>query len=248
MSRAPAAGHALRILGHLAGRVAPVPAAAIARSLDLPRSSTYRLLDEMATLGFVTHYADDGTWGLGVAAAELASGYQRQTPLQRIARPALQRLVDATTHNAHLAVLHGRDVLYVIEERAPGRALLVTDVGVRLPATHTASGLAMLAALPARQVTALHPSASTLVTAPGTPSTVTALRRELVDVRRRGYAREDGTVTDGLSSIAHAVLDREGQPVAAVAITYPSALATSEVDRLVRAASSTAGMLSSRLR
>ena len=50
-----------------------------------------------------------------------------------------------TTHNAHLAVLHGRDVLYVIEERAPGRPLLVTDVGVRLPATLTASGLAMLA-------------------------------------------------------------------------------------------------------
>jgi DNA-binding IclR family transcriptional regulator len=40
-------------------------------------------------------------------------------------------LVDATRHNAHLAVLHGRDVLYVIEERAPGRPPLVTDVGVR---------------------------------------------------------------------------------------------------------------------
>jgi len=40
-------------------------------------------------------------------------------------------LVDAARHNAHLAVLHGRDVLYVIEERAPGRPPLVTDVGVR---------------------------------------------------------------------------------------------------------------------
>ena len=52
-------------------------------------------------------------------------------------------------HSAHLAMLHGRDVLYVLEERAPGRPPLVTDVGVRLPAHLTASGRAILAALPA---------------------------------------------------------------------------------------------------
>lgn len=233
MPQAPAAGHALRILTHLAGKVEPLPAAAIARALDLPRSSAYRLLTEMAALGYVTHYRDDGTWGLGLAAFELASGYQRQTPLQRIARPLLQRLVDTSTHNAHLAVLHGRDVLYVIEERAPGRPLLVTDVGVRLPATTTASGLAMLAALPSRQVTALYPDASALVTVPGSPATVTALRRELVEVRRRGWAAEDGTVTPGLQSVAQAVRDRNGHPVAAVALTYPAG-SVADVAEVVR--------------
>ena len=69
----------------------------------------------------------------------------------------------ATTHNAHLAVLHGRDVLYVVEERAAGRPPLVTDVGVRLPAHLTASGLAMLAALPPAQVRALFPSRAAFV-------------------------------------------------------------------------------------
>ena len=56
-------------------------------------------------------------------------------------------------------MLHGRDVLYVVEERAPGRPPLVTDVGVRLPAHLTASGRAILAALPAAQVRALYPDA-----------------------------------------------------------------------------------------
>ena len=68
MSRAPAATHTLRVLTHLAGKVEPVPAAAIAHALDLPRSTTYRLLTEMASLGYATHYRDEGTWGLGVAA------------------------------------------------------------------------------------------------------------------------------------------------------------------------------------
>ena len=121
---------------------------------------------------------------------------QRQAPLQRIARPALRRLVDQTTQNAHLSVLHGRDVLYLIEERAVGRPLLVTDVGVRLPAVLTASGLAMLARLPARQVRALYPDRASLVQRNERgPTSPTELRRLLIDVRARGFGVEDGSVT-----------------------------------------------------
>ena len=53
-------------------------------------------------------------------------------------------LTDRLGESAHLAVPHGRDVLYVIEERAPGRPPLVTEVGVRMPAHLTASGRAIL--------------------------------------------------------------------------------------------------------
>ena len=62
-------------------------------------------------------------------------------------------------------------ILDVIEERVPGRPSLVTDVGVRLPATLTASGLALLAALPAPQVRALYPDASAFVQRHGTGPT-----------------------------------------------------------------------------
>ena len=110
----------------------------------------------MAEEGFVTHLPEERRYGLGVAAFEIGSAYSRQEPLQRLARPLMARLVDVR-HTAHLAVLHGREVLYVVEERAPGRPL-VTDVGVRLPAQLAASGRAMLAALPAAQVRALFPS------------------------------------------------------------------------------------------
>ena len=246
MANATAAGHALRALTHLASRAEPVPAAHLARAIGLPRSSTYHLLAVLVEHGYVVHYAEERTYGIGAAVHELGAGYQRQDPLQRLARPLVEQLVDATTHNAHLAVLSGRDVLYVIEERAAGRPSLVTDVGVRLPATVTASGLAVLAALPGRQVTALYPSASVMVEdGPETPS---ALRRELVDIRARGYAIEEGSVSPDLSSVAAAVLDRDEHPVAAVAITYRS----EEVDDgqradLVAAARQTAGRISARL-
>jgi len=249
VTNAPAARQALELLRLLARHTEPLPAGAIARELQLPRSSTYHLLAVLRDHGFVTHLPEERRYGLGVAAFELGSAYQRQAPLQRIARPLLGRLVDATTHNAHLAILHGRDVLYVIEERAPGRPLLVTDVGVRLPATLTASGLAMLAALPPAQVRALFPHKDTLVQRDGRgPTTVSELRRELTEVRRRGYALEDGSVSDGLSSVARAVLDHTQHPVAGVAVTFPTETTdAAEQAGLVQAVTRAAATLSGRI-
>ena len=64
---------------------------------------------------------------------------------------------------------------------------------MRLPAQLTASGRAMLAALPPVQIRALYPDPAAFVlrTAVG-PRSPSALRTLLVDVRRRGYAVEDG--------------------------------------------------------
>jgi DNA-binding IclR family transcriptional regulator len=234
MANAPAATQALAVLRLLARHTEPVPASAIARDLDLPRSSVYHLLTALGDQGFVVHLADERRYGLGVAAFELGSAYTRQAPLQRLARLPLVRLVDTTGHNAHLAVLHGSDVLYVIEERAPGRSSLVTDVGVRLPAQLTASGLAMLASLPPQQVRALFPSRDAFVQRHGVgPATLSGLRAVLSRVCRDGFALEDGTVTPEFASVAAPVLDHVGHPVAGVAVTYPAAEVTQDQRRVL---------------
>lgn len=245
---APAAGHALAILTLLARHVTPVPAATIARELGLPRSSTYHLLAVLVEQGYAVHLPEERRYGLGVAAFELGSAYTRQAPLERIARPRLTRLADAVGHSAHLAVLHGRDVLYVVEERVAGRPSLVSDVGVRLPATLTATGLALLAALPAAQVRALFPSPDAFVQRhPDSlgPTSLGALRRVLSATRQRGYAVEDGLVTPGLASVGAAVPDHTGHPVAAVAVTYP--VGQADVGAIVETVRGTAEELSHRL-
>jgi DNA-binding IclR family transcriptional regulator len=221
MSQVPAATRALRVLRFLASQPDPVPLERIMRACELPRSTAYHLLRAMVDEGFVVHLAEEHRFGLGVAAFEVGSGYSRQAPLQRIARRPLAALVDRAGQSAHLAVLHGRDVLYVLEERAPGRPPLVTDVGVRLPAHLTASGRAILASLPAPQVRALYPAPTAFVDRHGTgPRTLSALRTVLSETRQRGYATEEGEVTPGLASVAAAVHDHNGHPVAGVAMTY----------------------------
>ncbi len=249
MATVPAAQQTLDILRLLSAQAGPVPAAVIVRELGLPRSTVYHLLGTLLANGFVTHLPEDRRYALGIAAYELGTGYTRQAPLQRLARVPLADLVDRCGHTAHLAVQHGREVVYVIEERAPGRPPLVTDVGVRLPAQLTASGRAMLAALPAAQIRALFPDPAAFVlrTAVG-PRSPSALRQLLAEIRRRGWADEDGEVSAGWASVAAAVLDHAGHPVAGVAVTFPSAgLAPARRERLAALVVRTADGLTRRI-
>jgi DNA-binding IclR family transcriptional regulator len=247
MGQVPAATKAMRVLKFLASQPDPVPLEHVMRACDLPRSTAYHLMAAMAEEGFVTHLADERRFGLGVAAFEVGSGYARQAPLQRLARRPLATLADRVGESAHLAVPHGRDVLYVIEERAPGRPPLITDVGVRLPAHLTASGRAILAELPAAQVRALYPGKDAFVarTEVG-PTTPAALRTILSETRQRGYAVENGEVTAGLASIAVPVLDHNGLPLAGVAVTYPVD-GGADVDAIAAAVRTTAQTLSRRV-
>lgn len=229
MTNVPAAAQALDVLTLLGRRATPVPATAIARDLGLPRSTVYHLLAALRERGFVVHLPEERRYGLGTAAFELGSAYSRQEPLRWIARTMLARLVAETGQNGHFAVLDGRETLYLIEERAANRPSLVTEVGVRLPAPLTASGLAMLAALPVQQVRALWPSRHDLPRRHDAgPGSLTELRALLIETRRSGYAYENGSVTPGFSSVAAPVLDHTGYPLAAVALTFPGEEVDSE--------------------
>jgi DNA-binding IclR family transcriptional regulator len=245
----PAATRALKVLRFLAGQPGPVPMDRIAQAVGLPRSSAYHLLKAMIDEGFVTHLAEERRYGLGVAAFETGSAYLRHDPLERLARPLLVQLVAETGRTAHLGVLHGRELVYLLKEQPPHPVTIVTDVGVRLPATLTASGRALLAGLPAAQVRALFPGPDAFVDRTGRgPHTLVQLRRLLAEERRQGYALEESHVTIGFASIAIAAYDHTGRPAAAFSVTFPAdSLGPDERAEVVRRTGTAAQALTRRL-
>jgi DNA-binding IclR family transcriptional regulator len=235
MTKVPAADNTLRILDFLSIQRGPIPAQMVATALGIPRSSAYHLLTVLTDRGYVTHVPEEKRYGLGPAAYALAASYTRQQPLTRLGAPLIAKLVDQLGESAHMAVLHGTDVLYLVEERARNRPSLITDVGVRLAATKTASGRAMLARLPASQLRADFPQSRDYA----------EVKRLVEVVRNVGYATEDGDVTPGLASVAFAVVDHSGWPAAAIAVTYPQTDAG--VEKIVAAVSAVATELSRRI-
>lgn len=220
MPQVPAAKNVLSVLRYIASQAAPVGAGAIVRDMQLPRSTTYHLLATLIEDGFVVHLPEERKYALGVTAHELGTGYARQAPLQRIARFPMAQLVERTKQTAHLAIMHGREVIYVIEERAKRQADLVTNPGVRLPAHLTASGRAMLALVSQEQLTALYPGPEAFPTRYETGvHSVAALNDLLSEIRAVGYSWEQDEITDGFSSLAVPVRDHSGHAVASVTLT-----------------------------
>jgi DNA-binding IclR family transcriptional regulator len=229
MSNVPGATRALAILQALGRAGSPMPAAAIAKKLGLPRSSTYHLLAAMEQDGFVIHFPEEQRWGLGVSAFELGSAYLRHDPLERLARPLLARLVRDSEKKiaavAQLGILQNSskstDVLYLAKELPHHPVTIVTEVGVRLPAHLTASGKAILCQLDAKQVRAMYAGTTTLVTRTGKgPATIKDLVSDLQIAKANGFSFEESFVTEGYSSIAVSVINHLNMPVAALAMTF----------------------------
>ena len=210
-SQIPAVERVVDVLRHISERGRPIRAASLARALGIPRSSAYHLLAALEQARLVVSYPDDHTWGLGVGLFELGQAYLRQLPFERVARPVLRSLADEVGESAHLAVLHGTEVLYIVKEVAASATPLVTEVGIRLPAHLTATGRAMLATVSAAQLRALFPARRALANRTGKgPYDLRALCAVLEVERERGWALERGEVTDGIASIAVVVNAGEG--------------------------------------
>ena len=214
VSLAPAADRTLDILEFIASN-GQTQAATLARELGIPRSTVYQLLEILERHGLVTRLAEQRAYGIGLKTFELGSAYSRQHRVSQVAHPVLARLVDETGENGHLAVLHGNEIIYVIEERAAHRPPLVSGVGVRLPSHLTATGRAILSALPRNQVRALYPN-----------------RQAFTD--RTGIAEEHGDVTPGFDSYAVAVRDYNDFPIAGLALTFVSGSLRPEQERSLK--------------
>lgn len=232
--RMPALRHGVAVLRFLASKPGPVGAVAIARSLSLPRSSTYQILQVLVDEGLVVHIPDVQGYTLAVGVFELGSAYLRHQPLELLARPILSRLMLNLGLTAHVGILYGHETLYLLKEQPARAATLVTEIGVRLPAHLTATGRAMLAMLPASQVTAIYSSRDLFVqrTERG-PRTLSELKSLLSTDRQRGWSVEDGHTTDGVTCIAAAAVDHNGLPVASFSVSFRSEQLSAD-ERLLR--------------
>lgn len=254
------------MLTALAKASQPLTASALSQRVGMPRSSTYQLLEVLASEGFVTHYPDRARWGLGVAAFELGSAYLRQDPLQRLALPILQQLArrlelgpDAIRQSVVLqfGILDGADSVYLLKETThPANASqisVLSDVGVRLPAHLTASGRAILAGQSPQQLRA---TLASFAKSDGRlsrrtelgPDSIPALKSMLAAEARQGFSVEHGFVTDGLSTVAAAARNHHGISTAAFGITFrTNEMDESQLLKLAALLTQTAERLSRRL-
>jgi IclR family pca regulon transcriptional regulator len=197
----------------------------LARSLGLTRSTAHRYVATLATLGYLQQDEPTRKYRLGPRVLDLGFSMLGSLELREIAAPHLRRLTDVTGHTSNLAIRDDTDVILIDRVRGrPGRyhhLEFTLHVGSRIPAYCSATGKALLAFLPRRDLDQLLDRIDLTQRGPRTLTTKKALLAELEQVRRSGFAVNDEELESALRSIAVPVRSRAGQVVAAVNIAIP---------------------------
>ena len=208
---------------------------AIARRAGLPLSTTHRLVAEWVAWGGLVRL-DDGRYALGMRLWELGVQAPSARNLRTVALPYLEDLYESTHEHVHLAILDGRDALYIEKLSGHDAVNVISRVGGRLPLHSTGVGLVLLAHA-STEVIGDYLGQALQRFLPNTVTNPDELRRRLADIRAKGVAYMSEEMTPGSSSIAAPVRDRSGQVVAAVSVvTRTRADSRATADQAVRVA------------
>ena len=194
----------------------------IARETGLDRSATQRLVHTLETLGYIRRIPDTKTYGLTSKVLQFSLSYIRANELIEKASPYLLDISRNLGETTNLHEIERHEIVFVA--RFPGRHMSNVDfvVGSRLPALFTASGNAILACLPETEWPTVLAATTLERLTPFTQTDPQALLDRLHVAAERGYAMTVNETALGDISIASAITDEHGAPVAAVNISVPT--------------------------
>ena len=219
MSRVQSIERAFAVLGALAD--GPLGVTEVADRVDLPKSTAARLLGSLVHEGAVEQVPGGTGYRIGARIVTLGAGVRPTGSLVALARPRLVELAARVGETAGLSIPDGFLVHYVDQVDGTHPVGVRDWTGTRFPLHAVASGLVLLAHMHPADVDAflaepLERYTATTVVDPA------AIRERVRRVQLDGYAWTRDEIADGISSVAAALADEDGEVVAAVHLHGPS--------------------------
>jgi IclR family transcriptional regulator, acetate operon repressor len=212
----------LALLDSLAESPGGISLTDLCQQVGLSVSTAHRLLTTLEEHGYVRCDPASRFWSVAVQAFIVGSAFVKARNLVEIARPHMRALMEDSGETANLAVLDGVEAVFLaqVECRQMMRALAFP--GIRVPLHCSAVGKALLAALPDPILAEVLRRKGLPRFTPKTITTLVALRRELDEVQRCGYAIDDQEHSVGLRCVAAVIYDENRQPAGAVSLSGPA--------------------------
>lgn len=191
--------------------------------LGLPRTTVHELVGTLVERRYLAPAGPDGNrFRLGLRGFQLGSAYAERLDVASEGRTAAAEVSGRCRETVHVAMLDGRDVLYVAKVDSTHPVRMVSAIGRRLPAHCTAVGKVLLAALPSAQLRDLYANGRLPAMTANSITTRSALHRELTSIRANGgVAREFCESNEAVACVAAPVRDRSATVVAAMSISVP---------------------------
>jgi DNA-binding IclR family transcriptional regulator len=178
----------------------------------LTKTTAHRLVRALEAHGLLRF--DDGVgYGLGPLLRRLGARAGADAALADLAPPVLERLTGTTGESSQLYVRAGDARVCVASVESPNELRTIVDVGAELPLARGSAGKVLLAFARREDRERFRRDASV-------PE---RFERQLLNVRRRGWAQSAEEREPGVGSVSAPVLGPGGEVIAAVSVSGPVA-------------------------
>ena len=190
-----------------------------ARTANLARPTTHRILDSLAAEGFCDQDPDTGRWLLGPELFLMGKVAASRYDVTQQARPHVVALAQATEESAFFSVLRGDEAVCLIRQDGafPVRSFVLYE-GRRFPLGVASAGLAMLAFMPDQRIEE-YLTDHDLVDEYSQTHTKKAIYERVAQGRQQGYVTNPGLIVEGSWGLAAPIFDANNTPIGAFSLT-----------------------------
>lgn len=214
----------VRTLVGLAELGKPVSLAVLAETLQLPPSSTHRIVTLLKKAGYVTQDPETGSYQPGPSFLRAATSFCSAGHFPRAASQALDGLVEEFSETAFYGgyMVESQRFRFISVKYSDHAIQYVAKFDKLYSPLWGASGRALAAYLPEPTLRAIYnrDRATSEGNAPLPPWE--QLLVELAEVRAQGYCTTIGQRFEGAHSTAAAVFGRDSQVIGSIGITMPA--------------------------
>lgn len=212
--------NACRILKLLSQHPDGLKAAELARRLEIPVTSTLRIMTTLHLEGLARKV--DGRYELGAVTIQLGNAALAGAEIRDLALPLLQKLTRLTRETSHLAVPCDERSLIVAVQDSPHPLRAASRPGFLADLHCSSTGKVFLAHLYAHRLAEIVARRRPRRRTPETLTTLAQLRREIELTRKRGYSIDHEEFHAGVRCLAAPVYGSDGDVAGAIGITAPT--------------------------
>lgn len=194
----------------------------LSQRLMMSKATTYRFLQTMKTLGYVTQEDQADKYSLTIKLFELGSKSLEYVDLISLADREMRLISEQTNEALHLGALDDDSIIYIHKIDSNYSLRMQSKIGRRNPLYSTAIGKVLLAE---RDQTFIRETLSQVEFIKHTEKTLEnteQLLTELMQVKELHYAQDNQEQEPGLRCIAAPIYDRFGSVIAGISISLPS--------------------------
>jgi DNA-binding IclR family transcriptional regulator len=164
--------------------------AELAREVELPKATVYRILTTLEGRGYLDR-AHDGSYRMGKKLFDLQRTEPIEQLLHRASQPVMERLVASCKETVNLGILDAGEVVVIYTVESPQAVRMSSKIGNRRYLHATAIGKCLLCGMPDKEVARLIKLKGLAKVTEETITTKAALMMELQKVRQQGWALDN---------------------------------------------------------